>query len=92
VLQPLSLRLQKKGKVPQSWTHIEAANLIEAEERWVRTIQQSCFLEEIKVLKSGHQIKSNQLIALFLDKENLIHCGGRVDSADIPEEPLLLST
>jgi len=48
------------------------------------------------VLKSGHQIKSNRLTAqlnLFLDKENLIRCGGRVDSADISEEaksPLLI--
>jgi len=60
----------------------------QAKERWIRTIQQNCFLEEFKVLKSGCQIKSSRLIAelnLFLDKENLIHCGGRVDSADILE-------
>ena len=87
---------KKKGKNPQSWIPIEAVDLSKAEERWIQTIQQNCFSEEFKLLKSGDQIKNNRRITqlnLFLDKENFIRCRGRVSNADVPEvtkSPLLL--
>ena len=35
-----------------TWTPLEAVDLNKAEEGWVQTIQQYCFSEELKILKS----------------------------------------
>ena len=86
-----------KGKDLQPWTPVEAGDLNKAEERWVQTMQQNCFSEELKVLKLGNATTNrviNQL-NLGLDEKGLIRCRGRINHADVPEgskTPLLLPT
>ena len=67
-----------------------AVDLNKAEERWIQTIQQNCFSQELRVLKS---VKSgypsthcviNQL-NLDLDDKAKIRCHGRINNADVPE-------
>ena len=70
------------------WTPLEAIDLNKAEEGWVQTIQQNCFSEELKILKSGRPSSSrviNQL-NLGLDDKGLICCHCRINNAAIPEE------
>ena len=43
----------KRDKVPQSWNPIEAVDLNKAEERWIQTIQQNCFSEELRVINNA---------------------------------------
>ena len=88
---------RNKTKDPQPRTPIEAGDLHKAEESWIRDMQQNCFSEELKVLKSGNPTTNrviNQL-NLGLDDKGLIRCHGRINHADIPEggkTPLLLAT
>ena len=84
-----------KNRVVQMWTPLEAIDLNKAEEGWVQTIQQNCFSEELKILKSGHPSINHVInqLNLGLDDKGSICYHGRIDNAAIPKEsktPLLL--
>ena len=86
-----------ENRAVQTWIPLEAVDLNKAEERWIQTIQQNRFSEELKILKSGRP-SSNRVINqlnLGLDDKGLIRCHGRINNAAIPEgskTPLLLPT
>ena len=86
-----------KGKKPQSWTPVEAGELNRAEEKWIQTLQQNCFSEELRVLRSGKPTTNHVInqLNLGLDNKDLIRCHGRITHAEIPQDsktPLLLPT
>ena len=90
-----SLFWMNENRIVQMWTPLEAIDLNKAEERLVQTMEQNCFSEELKILKSGHP-SSNRVINqlnLGLDVKGSICYHGRINNAAIPEEsktPLLL--
>ena len=75
--------------------HLNAENLIEAENLWIRNIQTTAFQEELQGLNT-RQKNSNQLIKqlnLYSNDNKLIRCQGRLENADVPTEannPILL--
>ena len=76
---------------------LEAVDLNKAEERWIQTIQQSYFSEELHVLKSGRPSTNRVINQLNLGLYNtgLIRCHGLINNVDIPEgskTPLQLPT
>ena len=73
-----------------------AAELKEAEDQWVKSVQRSTFTEEYQRLLSGDSnvIYKGQLI-LFLNKDHIICCRGRLNQSDLPtnlKNPILLPT
>ena len=75
--------------------HLNAEDLIEAENLWIRNIQTTTFQEELQGLNT-RQKNNNQLIKqlnLYLDDNKLIRCQGGLEHADMSTEaknPILL--
>ena len=86
-----------KKTVVISTPEITAQELIEAEEIWIKDIQNDAFPEELKQLTVAKGSKStssrlNQL-HLFLDNKGIVRCEGRIENAAISSEskkPILL--
>jgi len=63
---------------------------------WVKSIQHSSFQQELRILAQGNPLpRSNRLLRLtsFLDSENLLCIGGRLQFSLLPENvkhPLIL--
>ena len=73
---------------------LTAADLLKAEEVWIKTIQLLSFPDEIKSLKKGSNatITMKQL-NLFQDEKGIIRCQGRINNAavaDCCKQPILL--
>ena len=73
---------------------LTAADLLKAEEVWVKTIQLLFFSDEIKSLRNGSNatITMKQL-NLFQDEKDIIRCQGRINNAAVAEgskQPILL--
>lgn len=87
------LKRQKTGN--ETTQELTADDLKEAEMFWISHIQATSFPEEIRRL-SAKQCEPNQLISqlnLFLDKNKLIRCEGRLEHSALPTDaktPVLL--
>ena len=60
---------------------LTAADLLKAEEVWIKTIQLLSFPDEIKSLKKG-TVTMKQL-NLFQDEKDIIRCQGRINNAAV---------
>ena len=91
----LFVRKMKRRVSATRQIHLNAENLIEAENLWIRNIQTTTFQEELQGLNT-RQKNNNQLIKqlnLYLDDNKLIRCQGRLEHADMSTEaknPILL--
>ena len=82
---------REKLVVPAALT---AADLLKAEEVWIKTIQLLSFPDEIRSIKKGSNatITMKQL-NLFQDEKDIICCQGRINNsavADCCKQPILL--
>ena len=91
----LFVRKMKRRVSATRQIHLNAENLIEAENLWIRNIQMTTFQEELQGLNT-RQKNNNQLIKqlnLYLDDNKLIRCQGRLEHTDMSTEaknPILL--
>ena len=74
---------------------VEAEELLEAEEYWVREVQQEHYREIISNLRSGKASQTGNLKPLnpFIDEKGLLRVGGRLQRSDLPfdaKHPLIL--
>ena len=72
-----------------------AAELKEAEDRWMKLIQKNTFTEEYQRLLSGETVIYKQQLIIFLNDDHIICCRGHLNQADLPssmKNPVLLPT
>ena len=62
---------------------LEANDLKEAEQMWIKDIQKKSFTSEYRTLLSGKKVIYNGQLKLFINKDQLICCNGHSDNADI---------
>ena len=65
--------------------------------KWIRNTQETMFQEEIKCLteKSTKKLSTVRQLKLYMDEQNILRCGGRIDNAPLSETtryPYLLPT
>ena len=66
---------------PLSTLELRAANL-----KWLYSVQHTIFSAEIQNLQSrGNRSPLVRQLRLFLDRNNLLHCGGRIHNAPLSE-------
>ncbi|XP_018403332.1 PREDICTED: uncharacterized protein LOC108780195 [Cyphomyrmex costatus] len=76
--------------------HLTPTELQESSQFWIRQVQQSYFLHDLKIIARGGRLsKSNPLIKLtpFLDDTGLMRVGGRLQHANLDPDvkhPLIL--
>ena len=67
---------------------LSVSELQSAKKLWISSSQRSCFKDEFLYLSKKHQHHCPTLVKqlrLFLDKGNLIRCGGRIHNAPVTE-------
>ena len=69
-----------------------AAELKEAEDQWVRSIQKNVFTEQYRELLAGGTVIYKGQLILFLNDDHFICCKGRLNQSDLMKNPLLLPT
>jgi hypothetical protein len=76
-------------------TELRAEELREAEKLWVQSIQNDSFAEELSCLKSGQSNKLVKQLRLFLDRDRIIRCEGRISNSNLSDSaksPILMPT
>ena len=89
------IRLLKQKTSRGSGSGITVAELREAEDRWVKSIQRCTFADEYRRLLSGGTVIYKGQLILFLNDEHVICCKGRLNQSDLPlsmKNPVLLPT
>ena len=72
---------------------LEAAEIHVAKQRWIAYIQSEHYNDIIQSIKEMKTNKCKDKLDLYLDKQGLLRCGGRLGNADLSEgarHPLLL--
>ena len=74
---------------------LSAAELKEAEDLWVKSIQRNAFMEEHQRLLNGDTVHYKGQLVLFLNDEHKICCKSRLNQSELPSSmtnPVLLPT
>ena len=80
------VQLCKKTTNPVS-KELTAGDISRAEELWVMTVQGRAFEQELQFLrKSCPKTHLQKQLNLFHDDKGLIHCQGRINSADLTSD------
>ena len=90
--------LKLKDRTRESWNRnsLSAYELYRAELTWLRAFQHKHLLEEKTYLQSkkkGHRPPLVANLDLFIDSDNIIRCGGRLEKANLTKDakhPILL--
>jgi hypothetical protein len=70
-----------KGQTVDKTLELSADELIEAEQMWIKDVQNNMFPEEVKQLINRTKTSSSRLdqLRLFLDDKGMIRCEGRIE-------------
>jgi hypothetical protein len=73
----LVMNYQRKG------SYITVEEIHNATLKWIRNIQETTFQEEIKCLteKSTKKLSTVRRLKLYMDEQNILRCGGKIDNA-----------
>jgi hypothetical protein len=77
-----------KGQTVDKTLELSADELIEAEQMWIKDIQNNMFPEEVKQLINRTKTFSSRLdqLRLFLDDKGMIRCEGRIEHSSVSSE------
>jgi hypothetical protein len=77
-----------KGQTVDKTLELSADELIEAEQMWIKDIQNNMFPEEVKQLINRTKTSSSRLdqLRLFLDDKGMIRCEGRIEHSSVSSE------
>ncbi|XP_060597240.1 uncharacterized protein LOC132751135 [Ruditapes philippinarum] len=85
--------IQKLKKVKRKYGYLECEELLEAENMWIKHIQETHFQSDINSIQAKKGTNRQQQLGLFLDERGLLRCTGRLENANLSEgarQPILL--
>ena len=85
--------IENLKKIKTGNESLEAAEILIAEQMWIAYIQTEHYSDIILAIKEKKTDKCKNKIDLYMDKQGLLRCGGRLGNAEISEgarHPLLL--
>lgn len=91
----LALRFIRKLKRKTFECDINSKEIKEAENMWLKHVQQKHFAQEIYCIPRNTSTSLQRNLGLYLDTEGLLRCSGRLDNAELEEgarRPTLLPT
>ena len=86
-------RIVRRKEPRRKTTELRAAELKEAEQFWIESVQSHPFPTETRQLINGGANQKVKQLGLFLDEDNIIGCEGRMSNSTLPEaakQPILL--
>ena len=90
----LALRFANKLRGVESENgYLKTSEINEAEKMWIMYIQKRNFMDVFEAISIGKSNNLKKQLGLYLDKEGLLRCKGRIDQADLSEgarRPILL--
>ncbi|XP_046844771.1 uncharacterized protein LOC124438641 [Xenia sp. Carnegie-2017] len=66
-------------------SELNANELLEAENLWIRSIQLDAFSHELQCIRAGRKNVRVQQLGLFLDDDQIIRCEGRIAHSTLPD-------
>ena len=88
-------RLKNNTAGLRSNEHVSVRELKHAETLWIKSDQQDCYSNELRILTNRTKSRSTLIrqLKLFLDGDGIVRCGGRLQNASIQysiKHPILL--